>query len=230
MFLPSLGCGDGLLAEAADAKPTLVPPISGDLPGYQPPQSCLGARQSGCDGSAKCAVVNEAWECVADGVKALDEACTEDRGQGDDCMAGLHCYQGSCHELCTYADLCSDRTNTCIAIPSEAKLLGICLASCDALLQDCPEAGDGDRQGCYLSSEGAVCAPVSRQPPLVPGIGCQFLNECAVGAGCVDIAGRSQCAAYCDYRNNANSADPHCSVDGVCRRLDDGDGLGICGL
>ena len=84
------------------------------------------------------------------------------------------------------------------------------------------------RQGCFLYLEGAVCAPVSKSPPSVPGSACSYLNECAIGAGCVQVDGKSHCRAYCDYQANPNKADPRCSIEGVCRFLAGGDGLGVC--
>ncbi|MCP4448150.1 MAG: hypothetical protein GY811_22855 [Myxococcales bacterium] len=227
--MPSIACGDGLLTDSADSSLTSVPPVSGDLPGYIPPTPCHGARQTGCESEEKCAIASDAWTCVAPGEKALGAACREDLGQGDDCLAALHCYEGICHELCTYADACSDRFEICIPIPSDADHLGICLASCDPIAQDCTNTSDGERQGCYISVTGPVCAPIAEQPPLVPGLNCGFLNECAVGAGCVEIGGRSQCAAYCDFEENADAWDAHCAVKDSCRRLEGGDTTGVCG-
>ncbi len=228
IFAGLSACGDGLEFGAPDANGADVPPIGGDLGVLDEPPICHGVNQTGCEDDEKCAIAGDDWGCVAEGQRAFSETCREDVGQGDDCLAGLHCYQGTCQELCTYAELCTDRFSICIPIPSEAQQLGICLTTCDPVAQDCAETNADVRQGCYLSVSGPVCAPVAESPPLVPGLSCQYLNECAVGSGCVDIAGRSQCAAYCDYEENANRSDPRCAATDVCRHLEGGEATGVC--
>jgi hypothetical protein len=221
-------CGDGLGAEAPDATGAVVPPIVVDVDAMAAPPACHGVDQTGCEGDEKCAIADDAWSCVAEGEREFGETCREDIGQGDDCFAGLHCYEGTCQELCTSAEPCTDRFSICIPIPSDAELLGICLTTCDPVAQDCQTTSAGDRQGCYLSVSGPVCAPVAESPPLVPGLSCEYLNECAIGSGCVDIDGRSQCAAYCDFDENTNLSDLHCAVMDVCRYLEGGGAAGVC--
>jgi len=228
IFAGLSACGDGVVADAPDATSTVPPIIGDDLGGFESPPPCHGVNQTGCEGTEKCAIADDNWSCVSDGEQAFGESCREDIGQGDDCLAGLHCYEGTCQELCTYAEACTDRFSICIPIPSSAENLGICLMTCDPVAQDCPTTATGDRQGCYLSVSGPVCAPVAESPPLVPGLACQYLNECAIGSGCVELDGRSQCAAYCDFAENPNLFDPHCAVMDVCQHLEGGDAAGVC--
>lgn len=221
-----LGCGD----EVASLEVDGAPPTIGEDPTHPDANMvCHGATQSGCSEDQKCAIASHEWSCVADGDKDVGVSCTSDVGQGDDCLAGLHCYEGTCHELCTTEDACSDRFELCTAVAEGALGLGICLMTCDPVAQDCATTSAGERQACYLSLAGPVCAPISRQPPLVPGLDCQYLNECAVGAGCVEIDGNRECAAYCDYLNNANGPDPRCAPMAVCHHLQGSETTGVCG-
>lgn len=221
-------CGDGLNQGPADSRNLgAPPPIQIGSGNYNDRPDCYGATQVGCEDSKKCGIVGQEWACLDPGGQDLNQACRVG-AQGDDCQAGLHCYQGSCHALCANSAPCNASDAFCVPIPSRADQLSICLSSCSAIDQDCPKSGAMARQGCYLYVAGPVCAPVAKSPPGVPGAACTYLNECAIGSGCVDIDGTSTCRAYCDHENNAYRSDPRCSTEGLCRPLEGSNTVGIC--
>ncbi|MBL4634945.1 MAG: hypothetical protein JKY56_13820 [Kofleriaceae bacterium] len=224
-----VSCGDGLRGQsylasdgASDSSPSQADATLDPIP-----TSCLGAEQLGCESAQKCALIPPRFRCVPNGDRALDEACTIGV-QGDDCLAGLHCYQGVCNSLCN-ADVPCGGEYSCISITTEGERASICLPPCDPLAQDCPDLASGVRQACYLHISGSsVCAAASGSPPLFPGQVCHYLNECAIGAGCVVVNGQSICRAYCDYETNTEASDPRCSAKGRCAQLGDLDEVGVC--
>ncbi len=224
-----VSCGDGLRGQrylsadgSSDSSSSQADAIS-----VSSPESCLGAEQLGCESGQKCALIPPQFRCVPNGSRGLDETCTIG-AQGDDCQAGLHCYQGVCNSLCN-ADVACGGEYSCISITTQGERASICLPPCDPLAQDCPDLVSGVRQGCYLHISGSsVCAAASASPPLFPGQACRYLNECAIGAGCVVVNGQSLCRAYCDYETNTEASDPRCSAKGRCARLGDLDEVGVC--
>jgi hypothetical protein len=228
LLVTGIGCGDGINLGPADSQDLgAPPPISIGGSNFEDLPECSGATQLGCEDSQKCGIAEDEWACLSPGGQGQGEACTS-RSEGDDCQAGLHCYQGSCHALCATSTPCSASDSLCVPIPSQADQLNICLSHCDPIGQDCPQTGAMVRQGCYLSIAGPVCAPVGKSPPSFPGQVCSYLNECAIGSGCVQIEDESRCQAYCDYQSNGDGLDPRCSIERLCRPLADSPTVGIC--
>ncbi len=220
-------CGDGLRSETkanTDSAPPSVPRDA--MVGIAPP-SCDGVLQTGCETGFKCALAQQKWQCIPDGTREEFQSCQTPR-QGDNCLAGLHCYQGVCNSVCTNNSHCSDK-DTCVAIAVQGAAVAICLPPCAPLLQDCPDLANGQRQGCYLHISGAsVCASVSSNPPIFPGQPCNFLNECAVGAGCVTDNGQSICRAYCSYDTFPDQSAPQCFTEDRCEQLGSLIDVGVC--
>lgn len=146
--------------------------------------------------------------------------------EGDDCSAGLHCLAGRCRRICEEPEQCAGGT----CVPFFALDYDLCLPTCDALAQDCPDSADGERQGCYLMHSGAACLPVAGDGGQgnLPGFACSHLNDCARGAGCVAIAEEHLCKPYCDYETFEGQSAPRCAPDDHCAELVGAGAVGVC--
>ena len=122
----------------------------------------------------------------------------------DDCGPSAICFgvderslMGTCFGLCIGDELnpsCEIPDQIC-ALPGDG--VGLCLSSCDPLIQDCP-----DDQACYPVAESFLCAPETLSG--AAGEACDFINACAAGLACVitevvpNCSGNvGCCTAYC---------------------------------
>jgi hypothetical protein len=64
-------------------------------------------------------------------------------------------------------------------------------------------------QGCYLTADGAVCAPAG---PKNPGDACSAANDCARGSTCIVTGATSTCASFC---STAAGGTPACAATGT---------------
>jgi hypothetical protein len=162
---------------------------------------CDLVTQVGCRADEKCGVVIESLDfglvrtdCIPDGTVPAGGACSASQpiggGHYDDCAASLHCYEGTCAELCDRGERgCPG--GACIWAHISGTMFGsgllpaaVCVPVCDPFQQDC----DGGRI-CYLDVfelAGACMAPfrdsdLPRQdePALVPSS--MVPNGCAPG-------------------------------------------------
>ena len=170
---------------------------------------------------------------------AVGDPCTVE-GSGvsgiDDCERGAMCWyvdpetnEGTCVALPTGSDqrpLCADPFDT----PVLSSSLGLCLAACRPLQDDCP-AG----QGCYPTGDSFTCAPVAAAEGGNAGEPCEFINGCSSGLACISsdavpgCAGPGCCSPYCD------TSRPVCPDGLTCEPwseettlLPGGENLGIC--
>ena len=183
------GCGD-----SSGTGPDAGPPGDADT-------DCEPVAQTGCAIGFKCGFVLDDLEagtghvaCVADGEHELGAYCEPPAlvGETDSCRAGGYCYAGRCQAMCEVGgEPCP--TGTCA--PFLQLGFDVCLNTCDALAQDCPDTPGGNPQGCYLTGDGPLCAAVFGGDGTPPGGSCFFVNDCAQGAGCFDPG---VCRAYCD--------------------------------
>jgi hypothetical protein len=136
----------------------------------------------------------------------------------DNCAAGFQCLltdddgnDGACVEFCGTDDTCQTAGARCVVYNDGS--LPLCLASCDPLLQDCPQG-----QGCYGSgSSEFICFKFSGDPGTgLRGDECAFVNQCAPGfvcatGGTVDgCTTASCCTVFCDL----GDADPNANCTG----------------
>jgi hypothetical protein len=203
--------------EAADAAPVECHPVS----------------QAGCGPGEKCAfIVDDVgllsghFGCAADGTAGVGEGCTAPAavGESDDCEAGAHCYEETCHAICEEDATCGDRA----CVPSDTLDFGLCLPGCNLLTQNCPVG-----QGCYLATGEPICAAVT-ETASPPGGVCMFINDCAAGGGCFeDGMGGGVCLAYCDATafpccGDACGGTPGCEADEVCVVIEGEESFGVC--
>ncbi len=127
------------------------------------------------------------------------DACTITAKGVDSCAAGSFCWVDKvCHAICSPdADPSCPPGQACINGDGLAQL---CVASCNPLIQDCPEG-----QECVIpSSNLPVCAPDISGAGGEPGDVCEFTNGCDPGNQCDQTdsvpacAGSSCCAPFCD--------------------------------
>ena len=98
-------------------------------------------------------------------------------GEADDCAAGGHCYRDICHQICADgAGGCGDGQCTNFVNLD----FGICLPSCDPVMQNCPEG-----TGCYGVAGGHACVGAGDS---VVGDECEFANSCVPYLGCIGSA------------------------------------------
>ena len=214
MLLVSVACSDRSLAttEATSATSTGTTGTTGTGTTVQPTTGCGGEcpdlpaidcdlLAQDCPAGSKCSSNGDVTFCAP-----LDpspggpgEACTSTAKGVDSCAAGSFCWVDElCHPLCN-----PDAAPACP--PGQACVNGdglaqICVASCNPLIQDCPEG-----QECVIpSSNLPVCAPDISGAGGEPGDVCEFTNGCDPGNQCdqtdsvPDCAGSSCCAPYCD--------------------------------
>ena len=173
----------------------------------------------------------------------IDEVCTVERSglSGvDSCELGAMCWNvdpetlsGECVPFCIGDEsnaTCEDSGRTCSI--SGSSVLALCLANCDPLAPDCPEA-----QGCYPLNENFTCAPDASGEV---GGGyqdeCEFVNACQPGLLCLgndvvpDCAADGCCTPYCD------TTAPDCPDGAEClpyfspgERPEGVETVGICG-
>lgn len=172
---------------------------------------CNPVTQQGCAAGEKCATKVESESpflarttCVPNGTVPSGQSCERTAGglgvsSGiDDCQAsadtGYECVVGVCTEVCTAipnscaGGLCLTQNG----LFDDIEGAGVCAPSCDAVAQDCADAG----AGCYyhFQENGGACSTVpaaaadqtQNEPCLGPsGIdtGVCFLDGCARGFG-----------------------------------------------
>jgi hypothetical protein len=137
------------------------------------PAACNPATQAGCGPDQKCAAVGTTTSCVTDGDVLPGQACTENSGSAaDDCVAGYHCYEGTCTEICGQVSTpfrCNGGT-TCVRLASAFTdvandRVGVCRDRCDPLAPAC-----GGEEGCYLDLNTGISS-CARVPVDAQGIG-----------------------------------------------------------
>jgi hypothetical protein len=129
----------------------------------------------------------------------------------DDCDANTHCWDvmdvdgmnvGVCTSFCggTADDpICPPDTSCLIANDGS---INLCIATCDPLLQDC-NAG----LACFWANNGFNCIFTTQDIPL--GEPCGFINDCAVGLGCLtadvlpNCNGSACCGSWCSVSEGA---------------------------
>jgi hypothetical protein len=104
---------------------------------------------------------------------------------------------GTCTTLCTGSgDNPECPEGSSCSISSEGSVY-ICISNCDPLLQDCNRG-----LACYWVNGGFSCVFTTQDIPT--GEPCGFINDCAVGNGCVTAevlpgcAGASCCTLFCN--------------------------------
>lgn len=151
-----------------------------------------------------------------------DECSIEDSQYSgiDNCAPGSVCLvqdaggtNGICAPLCNpNGGTCTDPTQNCFALSQG--FVGLCVPSCDPLLQDCPR-----NNGCYVSSDGAVagCAPDASEAGGAADQACTDVNDCNPGLACVEAdafglacAAEQCCAPICD------PSSPNCQGGASC--------------
>ena len=170
---------------------------------------------------------------------AVGDACTVEGSATsglDDCERGAMCWnvdpdtgEGTCVALLAGSGehpVCVDPFDT----PVLSSTLGLCLAACRPLHDDCPVG-----QGCYPTGNSLSCMPDVSADGGNAGDGCEFVNVCSAGLACVspdDVPGCDAagcCAPYCDTTR------PVCPDGLTCQPWSDdttllpgGENLGIC--
>jgi hypothetical protein len=153
--------------------------------------------------------------CERPGVGLAGEICASNA----DCSRGTRCEQrtgssiGFCARLCGTASGCG-AGETCQWSSGAQVCLKLNGQACDLLKQDCVA-------GCYVTTNGPVCAPEGWQSA---GSTCTASNSCAAGLVCLAPGGSMNftCHDLCDP--NA----PTCST-GTCQPLGGFAGVGVCG-
>lgn len=202
-----------------------------------PPGECLPKVQDCAEGQ-KCTSQEgnpnspPGWDtnvCVPDPMNGgvVGDECQIDEGESvfsglDNCAKGGICLNfdfntgtgGTCTEYCKPDGTCPETAGgkaICVEGANEG-VLPICLATCDPLIQDCP-----DGQGCYgdVSLDGFICfTPDTGENTGTDKSPCEFTNACAPGFSCeaTDIV------SDCDP-GSIGCCTPFCSVmegDGPC--------------
>jgi hypothetical protein len=191
---------------------------------------CNPVAQTGCGGGEKCAWDGAGTTCVPDGSVLLGGACTAPSAGVDDCVAGAHCADSLCREICTRApdscgavELCTPQAGL---FTGDANV-GLCEPMCDPVFQNCPAT-----EACYLQAVTGVssCAGIPEESVSIgqgdtcygPEPGVCYLNGCdeGYGANLPGDGGVSVCAFFCtpvdSWKGNADNAagDPysvHCN-------------------
>lgn len=141
------------------------------------------------------------------------QACTVTAKGVDSCAAGSFCWVDEvCHPLCSPdADPSCAPGSACV---NGDGLAQICVASCNPLVQDCPEG-----QVCVIpSSNVPVCAPDVSGTEGQAGDVCEFSNSCDPGNQCDQkasvpaCAGASCCTPFC----NTGLPESGCAIDQMC--------------
>jgi hypothetical protein len=192
------GCGGG----GGDDDDDISFPDAGDGPMYDAGGGpvCNAVSQTGCAAGEKCTYVLDDptagsghLECKPDGTQGEGAACMRaaEVGAYDDCVAGFHCYNGTCRQICTTVnDTCAGECGDFVDGNGQPIVVEWCLDACDALLQDCPT----ENEACYLGSRGGICL---RHDEVMPGQPCTYTNDCAEGSQCLGSAGSGTCRALC---------------------------------
>jgi hypothetical protein len=195
---------------------------------------CDPTYEANCLGGRKCAFVLDdlasgsgIMSCVADGTIAVGGACVPATaiGEADDCVRGSHCYGGICTSFCGGSLECL-AVEACVA-PSGSFSRPLCRPTCDPLVQDCPTAGDGQPQGCYVDQlEGPACLIVRGAGEPAGGT-CVYSDECSPGTQCT---GLGECLTYCDPNGCGSDAGsgmcPECAGGLDCTPY--APGVGLC--
>lgn len=181
-----------------------------------------------CPRGEKCSAVSpspgEPWginKCVpVMGDSTVGDVCDIVDGKYtglDNCDVGLICLLtdddgkgGACVEFCDASDQCPITNANCVVYNDGS--LPICLASCDPLIQDCPEG-----QACYSSAGDLfVCFKESAMPGEgMPGDQCQYVNQCQEGSFCAGAMAVANCPP-----ESTGCCTPYCPVsegDGPCQ-------------
>jgi len=126
----------------------------------------------------------------------------------DSCDVAAMCWDvepktnmGTCVGFCEGSEdapLCSNPDEAC-SITNDGVLI-LCLATCDPLLQDCPEG-----QACYPETNGFICSPDASGEMGAIGDPCEYINVCDPGGWCANaevvpdcVGSGGCCAAFCD--------------------------------
>jgi hypothetical protein len=167
-----------------------------------PLDDCPGTQQLDpeCPEGHKCTIDESLGEthCVeiVPNPKGLYEPCTV-MGHGwsglDDCGLGMLCWgvnergEGTCVGLCDGSPYSPDG---CICADPKASptwcqecAVGLCLRSCDPLLQDCV-----NDEVCYPIADGFTCEPDASGDEGQANDPCEFINVCDAGLMCADPA------------------------------------------
>jgi hypothetical protein len=153
-----------------------------------------------------------------DNPNLVGEECTISEYDGscmDSCEVGSMCVldnaealTGKCREFCNPSSPNCETTQTCKAFFETLPLvpnIPLCMAKCDPVVQDCPEAGwkcipDSPTES---GQSGFICVP---QPPDSPNMlfePCALANDCGAGLVCLTqdrVPGctfSQCCSAYC---------------------------------
>ena len=198
----SSGAGASTSTSTSTGTPTSTDPTSGcaggcgDLPAID----CDLLAQD-CPPGTKCSSNGDLSFCAPldPSPGSPGEACTVAAKGVDSCAAGAFCWVDAlCHALCSpEADPSCPPDMACVNGDGFAQ---ICVASCDPLVQDCPEG-----QACVIpSSDVPVCAPDISGAGGGVGEVCVKINGCDPGNQCdqkgsvPDCAGGSCCTPFCD--------------------------------
>jgi hypothetical protein len=146
-----------------------------------------------------------------------DECTVEGSGVSgvDDCALGSMCWDvnpetnmGNCAAMCTGDEanpLCEDPDSSCVIVNDGA--IALCLTTCDALLQDCPEG-----QACYGIDDAFTCVPDASGELGLYNDPCEFINACDPGLFCAnaDAVPNCQgsagcCSEFCDLEDQAGN-------------------------
>jgi hypothetical protein len=133
----------------------------------------------------------------------------------DDCDATSFCWPvqdvegeliGECKPFCMGTQDAPECPGEDFCLASDFNFLVVCVPDCDPLLQDC-----GAGQGCFWADFGFTCVFNGGEIPT--GEPCGFINDCAPGNACADMAllpdcmGSRCCTEFCDLE----LADVQCS-------------------
>jgi hypothetical protein len=221
LSLALFACGGGGSADDDSAPPIDAGPDAA-------PGPCDPFAQTGCPDGQKCTYAELDFnlgtvECVADGTKQLDEACTYGPSdvypRNDDCAAGLICQNGECQHICDYdhgggPDACASDADACEQFQGASGFspFGSCIHECDPVTQEraidgAPACGSPDPanpdHGCYLRDRTGWCVLVPSQAANLhqddDAYG-PYLNGCAPGFGVMPVMYPNSptiCTAFC---------------------------------
>jgi hypothetical protein len=136
------------------------------------------------------------FACRAEGGLGVDERCDG----GGLCAGALTCQAGLCRTLCDSQHGCDTGAGESSCLFDLSATATACDSACSILDGlGCP-AGDQQCVADDTTNLILLCVPEGYFGNKPLGDHCDFLDECARGAGC-DVNGSHTCVPYCDVEN-----------------------------
>lgn len=184
---------------------------------------CHPVNNTGCPAGQHCVWEGDVITCTDDGEHGAGEDCSDGKGckigvcvgvQGSDksvcsphCLADLECASSQCNKLTDSKGKVCD--------------MGVTVAQCDPLAQNCSGAG----QACYAGGQGFVCLAAGS---VEAGQPCPEDNSCKAGHACVGKSTGSSgvCRKVCKIGGGSPSCD---DITASCASLLGSATVGYCG-